>query len=126
SDIGLTGLAAFIEGLEALGYQPEITDSPNRRIAFAYEVQSGRVLGDTYRLGLEVPQGFPFTPPGGPHMKAELHRTGQSGGHPTANIHESVFGAGWQYWSRPFPDWAQSKKTVAIFMAHIYRLWDSQ
>jgi hypothetical protein len=32
----------------------------------------------------------------------------------------------WQYWSRPFTDWANSKKTVATYMSHIWRLWDSQ
>lgn len=126
SDISTTGLAAFVSGLQALGYQPEIIDAAARRLAFDYEVQSGKHTGQVYKLGLEVPQDFPLTPPSGPHVKAILHQTGLSGAHPTSNIQDSGFGAGWQYWSRPVPDWAQSKKTAASYMAHIFRLWDSQ
>jgi len=53
--------------------------------------------------------------------------------HPTGGIHrdhampfQNALGGEWQYWSRPIQDWGAGKKTVAIYMSHIWRLWDSQ
>lgn len=126
SDAGVIGLSAFVAGLLALGFSPAIIDAKERRVTFDYLVESGKHVGQIYKLGLEVPPDFPLTPPSGPHVNAILHPTGQGGSHPTANVNDSAFGGGWQYWSRPFPDWASSKKTVAAYMAHIFRLWDSQ
>ena len=39
---------------------------------------------------------------------------------------QDALGGEWQYWSRPIQDWGAGKKTVAIYMSHIWRLWDSQ
>lgn len=126
SDVGTSPLATFASGLEALGLQPAV-DSANWRVTFDYPVLTGKFAGRTFRMGLEVPRDFPLTPPAGPHVEAVLHPTGQSGAHPTANVTDSgAFGPGWQYWSRPFPDWARSKKTVATYMSYIFRLWDTQ
>lgn len=126
SDVAAAGLSSFVAGLRNLGYSPEIVDPSQRRIRFAYNVETGRHAGKTYNLGFDVPQDFPLTTPPGPHVEAILHQTGQSGTHPTANIHDSPFGSTWQYWSRPFPDWARSKKTVGAYMGHIFKLWDTQ
>lgn len=127
SDATTVGMAGFMAGLRVLGYEPEIVDASSRQIAFDYRVETGKHAGETYKIGFEVPQDFPLTPPSGPHVKAKLHPTGRSGAHPSANVSESAFGpTEWQYWSRPFSDWASSKKTVATYMAHIWRLWDSQ
>jgi hypothetical protein len=126
SDAVTGGLAVFTSGLEALGYHPEILNPAQRRIALDYTVETGKHAGKTFKIGLDVPSDFPLTPPSGPHVHAVLHPIGVSGSHPTANISDSPFGSGWQYWSRPFAGWTTSKKTVATYMAHIWRLWDSQ
>ena len=126
SDVTVTGLEAFVMGLRAQGYQPEIIDAGNRRLAFNYVVETGIHKGKSFKLGFDIPPDFPLTPPAGPHVNAILHQAGQSGAHPKANVSDSNFGSEWQYWSRPFPDWGPSKKTVATYMAHIFRLWDSQ
>jgi hypothetical protein len=113
-------------GLSALGYQPLVAPDKPDHLAFDYLVESGRYAGRTIRLGLVVPGDFPATCPSGPHIAPHIHATGQPGGHPTGAIHASDFGAEWQYWSRPFKGWATSKRSVAAYMSHIWRLWDSQ
>lgn len=129
SDIARMGRDGFIAGLRNLGFNVEVLDPDGARIALDYPVESGRFAGRTVRIGLEVPADFPATVPGGPHVNPMIHG-GQSVGssHPTSNIQPSpTFGSGWEYWSRPFPNWqAEPRKTVARYMAHIWLLWDSQ
>lgn len=126
SDARGVGLGAFVAGLEVMGYGVTVHDTAARRVSIDYEVETGKEAGKMFKLGFEVPADFPLTPPGGPHVSPRLHAHRQSGGHPQANIHDSAFGADWQYWSRPFPDWNSSKKSVATYMTHIWRLWDTQ
>lgn len=126
SEIATSPLHSFCNGLVALGYQAEVLDAEKRYVAFDYVVETGPYAGRTFKHGIEVPQDFPLTPPSGPHICAVLHQTGQTGEHPKSNVNDSPFGNGWQYWSRPYADWAQSKQTVAAYLAHIFRLWDSQ
>jgi hypothetical protein len=126
SDAVKVGFSAFLEGLHQLGFEAEVLDPAKRRIVFDYQVESGKYAGQVFRIGLEVPVDFPLTPPSGPHVLGRLHPVGQSGAHPTANVSQSDFGPDWQYWSRPFVDWNPSKKTVALYMAHIWRLWHTQ
>lgn len=129
SDIARVGRGAFIAGLRDLGYEVELLDADGARVAFDYIVETGRHASRQVRIGLEVPADFPATVPGGPHVNPMIHGgTSVGSTHPTSNINPSPnFGPAWEYWSRPFPNWqAESRKTVATYMAHIWRLWDSQ
>jgi len=128
-----TGIEYFISGLKTLGYAPTHLPCRSDHVIFDYTVETGSHAGKKVRLGLVVPQDFPLTPPGGPHVSPHIHRINPQGTHPNGKIHEShsrpfceEAGGAWQYWSRPYPDWAKTKKTVAVYMSHIWRLWDSQ
>jgi hypothetical protein len=127
------GVGAFIQGLVALGYQPGALSRMSDHIAIDYVVESGRFAGKRVQLGFIVPVDFPLSAPSGPHVSPHIHPIIAGGEHPTGGIHQSqaapfqdALGGNWQYWSRPFPRWHTSKKTVAAYMAHIWRLWDSQ
>ncbi len=83
----------------------------------AYSIPIGRRLGEQIRLGFDVPTDFPVTPPGGPRVSPKL-------GHPDGAVHAAPdFGTEWEYWSRPFPNWAGTDRTVRSYMAHIRRLF---
>lgn len=128
-----TGVDVFVEGLKALGYSPVALPGKPDHIIFDYEVQDGRFKGEKVRHGFIVPSDFPITPPSGPHVSPQVLPINTSGTHPAGAIHHSQaqpfeegVGGQWEYWSRPFMDWAQSKKSVAAYMSHIWRLWESQ
>jgi len=126
------GTAAFISGLAALGYSPQVLNNMPDHIFFNYPVEVGRFNGQTVRLGFVVPPDFPTIPPGGPHVSPHIQPIHIQGDlpHPHGGVHQSndfrQVGGDWQYWSRPCPDWAERKKTVASYMAHIWRLWETQ
>lgn len=129
----VVGIEAFMAGLTQSGYAPSLVAGTSDLVVFDYQVQSGRYEGQRVRLGFKVPQDFPVTPPSGPHVSPHIHPINpQSGPHPTFAVHavqsEPFLAAGgeWQYWSRPFVDWGTSKKSVATYLSHIWRLWDSQ
>ena len=129
----VTGVAAFIQGLIALGYQPTSLPGKPDHVVIDYVVESGQFQGKKVKHGFIVPSDFPLTAPSGPHVSPHIHPINSNGQHPKGAVHESqaapfqqALGGGWQYWSRPVPDWASSKKTVAAYMSHIWRLWDSQ
>lgn len=127
------GVEVFTEGLKTLGYTPAtVSDRPDH-VIIDYEVQTGRFSGKKVRHGFVIPEDFPVTPPSGPHVSPHIHPIHASGdiGHPLGAVHESKgfeenVGGQWQYWSRPFTGWGQTKKTVAVYMSHVWRLWDSQ
>jgi hypothetical protein len=115
----------FFDQLVKLGYQN--LSIREGLVSFPYSVPLGRFQDQQIELGFDVPADFSSTPPSGPHIKPELlPRNNQPNGtHPTGGIHESgQFGAGWQYWSRPFKEWADSDRTVKTYMAHIRKLFD--
>lgn len=128
------GVEAFIEGLKALGYSPTALPKRPDHIVIDYEVPAGRFAGRKVRLGFILPADFPMTPPSGPHVSPHIHPINpQDTGHPLGGVHQThaapfveETGEEWQYWSRPFKNWAESKKTVADYMRHIWRLWDLQ
>lgn len=129
----LTGAAAFVQGLVGLGYQPTSLPGKPDHVVIDYEVESGRFRGKKVKHGFVVPGDFPLTAPSGPHVSPHIHPIKPDGQHPMGAVHEGqaapfqeAHGGAWQYWSRPFPEWASSKKTVAAYMSHIWRLWDSQ
>jgi hypothetical protein len=130
-----TGVEVFLEGLRSLGYEPiTLSDNPNH-VVIDYTVESGKFAATKVRLGFVVPPDFPITTPTGPHVSPRIHPTHPANdiGHPLGGVHDNqsaVFikaaGGEWQYWSRPPAGWATSKKTVAAYLSHVWRLWDSQ
>jgi len=130
-----TGPAAFTAGLRALGYEPSPLQQAPDHVVLNYSVEVGRFKGQTVRLGFVVPQDFPNTTPSGPHVSPQILPIHSSNDvpHPAGGIHQGMSpnftqyaGGGWEYWSRPCPNWGQSKKTVTSYMAHIWRLWETQ
>lgn len=125
------GVAAFISGLEALGYAPQQLRDNVAAVHFEYDVAIGRFAGTKVRIGLVVPGDFPMTPPSGPYVSPRLLPiSGGGGSHPTGGVHDwdhfNAAGGEWEYWSRPFEGWGQSRKTVGAYMAHICNLWATQ
>lgn len=127
------GPAAFIEGLRQLGYDAQALPDRPDHIHFNYPVEVGSRSGQTVRLGLVVPADFPNIPPGGPHVSPHIQpiHTGNDRPHPTGGVHQSpdfqrLAGGEWQYWSRPCQDWGHRTRTVTAYMAHIWRLWETQ
>jgi hypothetical protein len=127
------GPAAFIEGLGQLGYEAQTLPGLADHIFFNYPVEVGSRAGQTVRLGFVVPQDFPNIPPAGPHVSPHIQSIHPSSDkpHPAGGVHQSpdfqrLAGGDWQYWSRPFQDWAQRKRTVTTYMGHIWRLWETQ
>ncbi|MBU6389175.1 hypothetical protein KGQ71_01530 [Patescibacteria group bacterium] len=118
----------FIEGLKALGY--EVEELGGNCIAFDYEVPTGKFMGKTFRLGFVVNEDFPANSPSGPHVSPSVHPIISGGTHPTGGIHApqntQYFVGDWQYWSRPYSDWANSDHTVRSYMSHIHHLFDTQ
>ncbi len=115
----------FIEGITGLGYTPQFS-SENNRVYFEYKVPGGRFSGQVVQLGFEVPEQFPLTPPSGPHIAPRLHVINPSAPQHPDRIHESPFGSDWEYWSRPFPDWVVTNRTVKEYMRFIRHLWETQ
>jgi hypothetical protein len=130
-----TGPAAFAAGLRVLGYEPTLLEQALDHVVFDYPVEIGRFKGQTVRLGFIVPQDFPNTPPSGPHVSPQILPIHPSNNvpHPAGGVHQGMSqnftqhgGGQWEYWSRPCPNWVQSKKNVTTYMGHIWRLWETQ
>jgi hypothetical protein len=118
------GRQKFIDELTAMGYQPEPKNG--NLVAFRYTIPVGKFSEKEIILGFAVNEDFPLNPPGGPHVSPCLLPLNPSGGtHPNCGVHNSPFGDGWQYWSRPFQNWPGTKRTVRAYMAHIRHLFDS-
>jgi hypothetical protein len=115
----------FIDQLKALNYTVE--DRNEGRLVFPYMVPVGRFIGQEIRLGFEVADDFPLNPPGGLHLAPRLMPlTGSTPNPPAPGINESPsFGPEWQYWSRPFPDWDKTDRTVRAYLAHIRHIFDT-
>ena len=85
-------------------------------VTFPYEIQSGGRSGQAVTVGIEVPGDFPANPPPGPHVRPHL-------GHPDGHVNPSTLGDEWEYWSRPFPSWSLTNRTVSDDMAHVRLLF---
>jgi hypothetical protein len=114
----------FADQLEALGYQPHVLDA--EKLTFPYKIPVGKFIGQDVQLGLIVGADFPLSPPSGPHLHPRLLPVHPGGEHPSGGINESPFGAEWEYWSRPFPDWPATDRTVRAYLAHIRHLFATQ
>lgn len=131
SDSGsaLQGAALFAQQLRLLGY--EVTELEDGHITFPYTVEEGKYAGRAVTHGLVIPPDFPLTPPTGPHVTPPLHPIMAGGVHPLGGIHASAnhsrhFKEGWQYWSRRYPSWAQSRKNAAAYLSFLRGLWRTQ
>jgi hypothetical protein len=126
----LTGVAAFIAGLKGLGFAPEALKNKPDHLVIDYAIQTGKFVGQKVRLGFIVPGDFPLSAPGGIHVSPRFHSNSGGQTHPSGGISDSVFqseaGGEWHHWSRSFNEWGKTKKTVAVFMNHVFRLWDTQ
>jgi hypothetical protein len=108
------GAAEFVRQLRELGH--EVDEPVETRVTLPYTIPIGRRLGETIRLGFDVPPDFPNTPPSGPRVSPRL-------GHPAGAVHAATdFGSEWEYWSRPFPNWQGTDRSVKTYMAHVRRL----
>lgn len=128
-----TGVEAFVKGLRELGYEPITLPGKPGHVVIDYAVESGKFANTKMRHGFIVPADFPLNPPSGIHVARLIHPVKSGGDHPTGGIHrdqavafQQALGGEWQYWSRPPANWATGKKTVAAYMSHVWRLWDSQ
>jgi hypothetical protein len=128
-----TGAEVFADGLRALGYDPKPLAGRQDHLVIDYQVPCGRFTGRKVRHGFIVPPDFPLTAPSGPHVAPNIHPIQPGGMHPNGGVHADqarAFKANdqeeWQYWSRPYPDWGATKRTVTVYMAFIWRLWETQ
>lgn len=129
TETALTGAKLFAAQLNAAGY--DVTELPDQHLKFPYSVKVGKFAGLELEIGFVVPADFPLTPPHGPHISKLLHPNQSGGTHPNGGIHTSPkhskhFGAGWQHWSRPHPDWSSGPRNAVRYMRFIDRLWASQ
>ena len=125
----LIGSKLFAAQLCAAGY--DVVELPDHHVQFPYTVYVGKYEGVTLAIGLVIPENFPMTPPSGPHIDKLLHPNQSGGNHPTGGVHPSPkyskhFGSNWQYWSRPYPKWANGKRDTGCYMAFIHGLWATQ
>jgi hypothetical protein len=127
------GPGGFVEGLRMLGYNPQLLPGKVDHVVFDYPVEVGPFNGQKVRVGLIIPNDFPNIPPSGPHVSPRIHPIHAQNDipHPRGGVHlsaefEKGAGGEWQYWSRPCSDWGQRKRTVAAYMAHVWRLWETQ
>jgi hypothetical protein len=122
----VVGVDGFVEGLKALGYEPQLR--ADGLVVFDYEIEVGPLAGKVIKLALAVPGDWPATPPSGPNVSPRLLPINTDGapGHPFGAVHEAPhLGPDWQYWSRPFPSWPQTDRTVGAYRCHLRRLFDT-
>lgn len=120
----LTGREEFERQLREHGYTPDPKDGGSKT-TFDYAPTGGRFKGQTIKLGFDVPPDFPRTPPSGPHVSPVLLPMNPSApDHPNRTAASGPFGDGWQYFSRPFPNWKE-KVGVVGYMAYIDHLFET-
>jgi hypothetical protein len=118
----------FIQQLQALGHTVQELVAANRFFqVINYEIPVGRFRGQKVRLAFEVQESFPMDAPSGPHFSMQLHalHPGNDLPHPFGGVHNSPLGVDWQYWSRPFNEWAGTDKTVKTYLTHIKHLLET-
>ena len=126
----LVGGALFAKQLRDAGVNAlELGD--NHVMIPGYYVPEGKFEGLEVDLGIVVPADFPLTPPSGPHIHKLIHANRTTGPHPHGHVHPSAkhskhFNDGWQYWSRPYPNWSSGGKNAVRYMEYVRGLWESQ
>lgn len=118
------GTEKFNEGLKDLGY--EVEEKGNNRIAINYSITNGRFKDKKIKLGFEIPPDFEVTPPSGPHISPRLLPINPNGATHNDRAAESPnFGSEWEYLSRPFQNWAKTKRSVKEYMRHVKHLLET-
>ena len=117
----MEGRAEFERQLRQMGIAPEVVG--DARIAFPFVVPAGTFAGRELKLGFDVPAEFPRTPPSGPHFTPRLLPVNPGAAAHPQRSHESPFGPGWEYWSRPYAEWGRDGKTLAAYMAYVRHLF---
>ena len=126
----LVGAALFADQLRQAGV--DVVELPDYHIRIpAYRVEAGKYEGLEVDIGIVVPADFPLSPPSGPHICKLIHENRGDGEHPAGHIHSSAdhskhFGTGWQYWSRPHPNWSSGARNALRYMEHVRALWETQ
>jgi hypothetical protein len=120
----------FIAQLRDLGFdavETPIAQMPGQTIIqLPYTIPLGSKSGDEIRLGFLVPPDYNLTCPSGPYMQPHVLPINQATEPPYGGVTDAshVFGAGWQYWSRPYNNWAGSDRNARAYMRHIKHLFD--
>ncbi len=114
------GRDKFKEGLETLGYTVEMKDADKLIIPFV--IAEGRFLGRQIKVGIQVPQDFEITPPGGIHVSPHLIPINPNAPDHSRSAASAPFGAEWQYLSRPFTNQWARKRTVKRYMEYVSHL----
>lgn len=126
------GADAFAQELTVLGFDPaEVDKDCGRVVRFGYDVQLGSHTGETIALGFLVPSDYNLTCPSGPYMAPLVLPINTATSEPPfGGVHlaqdsqpAAGFGPDWEYWSRPFPGWAESERNARAYMAHIAHLF---
>jgi len=122
-----SGPDGFAAELGDLGYVVELHAG---FVIFAYEVDVGPCDGSRVQIALQ-PIDHPRTPPTGPFVSPRLLPIRpDSSPAPWGGVHEA-HGRGfddpngiWEYWSRPFPEWADHGRTAVSYLEiHLRRLF---
>jgi hypothetical protein len=118
--------ADLIQGLRDLGF--EVTERGQQCVSFPFTIRSGRFAGRTVTVGFQAGEDWPFNPPPGPHVTPPLLPTG-GGDWPLGGVHAGrlppFMDGNWQYWSRPFPNWASTDRTVRSYVEHLHHVFDA-
>lgn len=118
------GKDKFIEELKNLGY--EVQDKGDNRVAIDYLIANGRFKDTKIKIGFEIPTDFEVTPPSGPHISPRLLAINPNGPNHNERAHESAnFGSDWEYLSRPFPNWKNTKRTVKEYLRYVKHLLET-
>ena len=118
------GKDEFVAGLKGMEF--EIHDLADNRVAVGkYSIEDGRFKGQVVKVGFEIPLDFPATPPSGPHINPCLIPMNPSGTTHNDKAVPSPLGDGWQYLSRPYPNWPGTKRSMPVYMAHIRQLLET-
>jgi hypothetical protein len=125
------GPEEFHKQLHAMGRQPTLHEGG--KITLPFTVPVGKFGGSAVVLGFAVAPNFPFECPTGPHVSPQLLplHPGNDIGHPGGGVHPSdefarLIGGDCQYWSRPFPGWSATDKSVRTYLAFINSLFLNQ
>lgn len=113
----------FIQGLKTLGYNVQFYSESQNKVFFEWTIPSGRFSGQIIKLGFEANPDFPLNPPHGPHFSPKLLPINTDVKEHPDRVHKSSFGPEWAHWSRPFPDWAESDRSVKQYMRYIEHLF---
>jgi hypothetical protein len=110
--------------LKAMGYTP-VKYTTGDFISFLYKVPHGQFKGQEIEVALQAPQ-FPDIPPSGPYIKPLLLPfKGDGNQHPYDGVHDrKIPTPEFQYWSRPFPGWDETEKTMEVYLSFLRRLLD--